>query len=65
MSDFMGIEYNYDVWEHRPDKGAHFKEIIHAGTPAPDFTLRTLDGQEVTLSSLRGKPVVIEFGSIT
>lgn len=28
---------------------------------APDFTLTTFDGEEVTLSELRGKPVVINF----
>jgi peroxiredoxin len=31
------------------------------GYPAPDFTLATLDGQELTLSQLRGKPVVLNF----
>src|ERR1700741_2475656 len=28
------------------------------GKPAPDFTLQTLDGKNVTLSSLRGKGVL-------
>ncbi len=28
---------------------------------APDFTLRTLDGKQVTLSDLRGRPVLINF----
>lgn len=28
---------------------------------APDFTLQTFDGQSITLSELRGKPVVINF----
>ncbi len=31
------------------------------GEPAPDFTLRGLDGAEVTLSKLRGKRVVLEW----
>lgn len=31
------------------------------GRIAPDFTLETLDGQQVTLSRLRGKPVWINF----
>lgn len=31
------------------------------GQPAPDFTLKDLTGQEVSLSSLRGKIVVIDF----
>ena len=29
--------------------------------PAPDFTLQTTDGQAVTLSSLRGRPVIVNF----
>ena len=31
------------------------------GKPAPDFTLPTLDGTQVSLSQLRGKPVLINF----
>ena len=31
------------------------------GQPAPDFTLSGLDGQQVTLSELRGKPVALNF----
>lgn len=31
------------------------------GKPAPDFTLRALDGQTVSLSQLRGQPVVLNF----
>ena len=31
------------------------------GYPAPDFTLPTLDGGEVTLSELRGSVVVVNF----
>ena len=31
------------------------------GTQAPDFTLPKVGGGEVTLSSLRGKPVVLVF----
>ncbi len=31
------------------------------GMPAPDFTLPTLDGGEVTLSKLRGKVVLLDF----
>ncbi len=32
---------------------------------APDFTLPTPDGKQITLSSLRGKFVVVEFLSPT
>jgi cytochrome c biogenesis protein CcmG/thiol:disulfide interchange protein DsbE len=34
-----------------------------AGKPAPDFTLRTLEDKELGLTSLRGKPVVLNFWS--
>lgn len=32
------------------------------GQPAPDFTLATLNGSEITLLSSRGRPVIINFG---
>ncbi len=35
--------------------------MIEAGAPAPDFTLPDQDGNDVTLSSLQGKPVVLYF----
>ncbi|MGA3189144.1 MAG: redoxin domain-containing protein [Bryobacteraceae bacterium] len=40
---------------------------LKVGDPAPDFTLKTVDGAaQVTLSSFRGqKPVVLVFGSYT
>lgn len=31
------------------------------GSPAPDFTLQLFNGKSITLSSLRGKPVVVNF----
>jgi peroxiredoxin len=34
---------------------------VEIGQEAPDFTLRDEDGQEVTLSSLRGRNVVLVF----
>jgi peroxiredoxin Q/BCP len=35
--------------------------VIEEGTPAPDFTLQSDAGESVTLSDLRGKPVVLYF----
>jgi thioredoxin-dependent peroxiredoxin len=35
--------------------------MLKPGTAAPDFTLPDQDGEDVTLSSLRGKPVVLYF----
>jgi peroxiredoxin Q/BCP len=35
--------------------------VVEEGQEAPDFTLRDQDGNEVTLSDLRGQPVVLYF----
>jgi thioredoxin-dependent peroxiredoxin len=35
--------------------------MIEAGTTAPDFTLPDQDGQDVSLSDFRGRPVVLYF----
>jgi len=35
--------------------------ILEVGDPAPDFTLKDQNDQEVTLSALRGKKVVLSF----
>jgi peroxiredoxin Q/BCP len=35
--------------------------VIEEGKPAPDFELTTDSGDTVSLSSLRGKPVVLYF----
>ena len=36
-------------------------ETVPIGAQAPDFTLAAIDGQELTLSSVHGKPVVLVF----
>jgi peroxiredoxin len=36
-------------------------ETARVGQPAPDFTLRLLNGESITLSSLKGRPVLINF----
>lgn len=35
--------------------------LIHTGDTAPDFTVEMLNGEKVTLSSLRGKVVLLSF----
>jgi len=35
--------------------------ILSAGTPAPDFTLHVTPDQTLSLSELRGRPVVLAF----
>ena len=66
LVEFMGRPYNFSEWRSTLEERAFFRTgIIGAGDPAPDFTLPSLDGGEITLSSFKGKPVMIEFGSIT
>jgi len=36
-------------------------ETVPVGAAVPDFTLTAIDGREITLSKLRGKPVVLVF----
>lgn len=35
--------------------------LLPAGTPAPDFTLNITPDQKLSLSELRGKPVILAF----
>ncbi len=35
--------------------------MARVGEPAPDFKLENLDGQSVSLSDLRGKPILLNF----
>ncbi|MDY7227184.1 TlpA family protein disulfide reductase [Hyalangium rubrum] len=37
------------------------RHLPGSGTPAPDFQLRSLSGEQVRLSDLRGKPVLLVF----
>ena len=35
--------------------------LLQPGTPAPDFTLRSSDGDDLSLSQFRGQPVILVF----
>ena len=64
--EFLGGLYNLVVWKPKAAEHEFFRQRApKVGEMAPDFTLPNLDGGELALSSLRGKPVAIEFGSIT
>ena len=41
------------------------EKVGRVGKPAPDFTLNLFNGQSVTLSSLKGKPVLLNFWAST
>lgn len=53
------------IWQTRPSlQQANPSGRVPApqpGHPAPDFTLTTLSGETLTLSDLRGTPVVLNF----
>jgi len=51
--------------ERPPNAEPKFEGSLKAGDKAPDFTLKDMDGKEVVLSSFRGKPVFLIFGSYT
>ena len=53
-------EIVYDPSEHREVRTLA-QLALGEGDAAPDFTLSTLDDQEVTLSELRGSAVVLDF----
>ena len=36
-------------------------ELVKAGTHAPDFKMKTIDGKTFKLSQLKGKTVVLDF----
>lgn len=58
----LGYNYEHFGLEHRTmdQLGG-----VRVGEPAPDFTATRLDGTSVRLSDFRGKPVVLETGSVS
>lgn len=49
------------LWSARPSTSAVNTGAAAATTTAPDFTLTNTNGQSVTLSKLRGHPVILYF----
>src|SRR6266478_4710102 len=45
----------------RPQRQGHDPTALPAGSPAPDFSLRSTPDQTVKLSEFRGQPVVLAF----
>src|ERR1051326_1795834 len=60
--------YNYESFDFGSE-AAEFERWVtegpRIGDPAPNFELADLDGNWLRLSDLRGRPVVLEFGSYT
>jgi peroxiredoxin len=58
--------YNYESFGQCDLAAADFHSVTNVGSQAPQFTLRSLDGENVSLADFIGKEhVVLEFGSIT
>lgn len=60
-------DYNYTSFSfalEQPELDRWLQNGPHAGERAPDFELEDLDRHRVRLSTLRGQPVVLEFGSL-
>jgi thiol-disulfide isomerase/thioredoxin len=49
-----------DTAASSPEDGSGLAEPV-PGAPAPDFTLKTLDGSQLSLSQFRGQPVLINI----
>src|SRR5437763_7817105 len=45
----------------KPDAVRRASTILAAGTPAPEFTLNATPNQVLSLSELRGRPVILAF----
>jgi hypothetical protein len=62
-------EYNFEHFgtRHllRDGRRTLTRSGIAPGDPAPDFELPRADGGTLRLSNLRGKPVLLRFGSLT
>ena len=57
---WSGSLYAQEMPEEDPDL-KYGTELLVPGTPAPDFTLRDLNGKKVKLRQFRGKSVVLVF----
>lgn len=62
IEDNMG---GIDKEEEITQDGEEYFHDIKVGEPAPDFTLKDLDGNEVSLSDYIGKTVIINFWQTT
>ncbi len=62
-------EYNYTHFRTKhflaDVQGTLQGKGVQPGELAPDFELASTDGARTWLSTLRGRPVVLHFGSVT
>jgi len=55
------MEQQFAAMKAQEEQMARLDNLIPVGSAAPDFTQPTPEGREITLSSLRGKVVLIDF----
>jgi len=54
-------EYPDSPWAQWAERAQYEIENLLSGMPAPDFAAQTVSGDSISLASLRGRPVVLEF----
>ena len=62
FADFENLNTGLDLNDFLPVRYA-VKEEFALGSPAPEFSLKSITGKEVTLSDFRGKMVYLNFWS--
>jgi peroxiredoxin len=55
------LKSNWSPGHHSRARQKQMSSILPAGTVAPNFTLHVTPDQDLTLSDLRGKPIVLAF----
>lgn len=60
-SDAFGIQSGETETVHNGDKSSGETAPIQQNNAAPDFKMTDINGKSVSLSSLKGKPVVLNF----
>lgn len=57
----LAEEYPDGRWAEWAERASYEIEHLMPGMPAPSFAVTTLQGEEVSLEGLRGRPVLLEF----
>lgn len=60
-ADRLQNEFPGSPWAAWADRAAYEAETLLPGLTAPDFSVRTMDGDSLSLADLRGHPVLLEF----
>lgn len=63
LEHFKTVVEKYPTWANVDSARAYIREIetLGPGNPAPDFEAQSIDGKQVSLSSLKGRIVLVDF----